>query len=175
MSEVVEATMEQRIDAIVDRYGASKQFSLAVLQDTQKSYNHLPREALDRIAERLDIPLGEVYRLATFFAAFSLQPKGDYVIKVCLGTACHVQGGPRILERLERDLGIKAGQTTADGKFSVEAVRCVGACALAPVVLVNEGPHGQMSGAKASKLIQRLNKGPALSKVEGDGAEEEEG
>ena len=183
MSEVVEATMEQRVDAIIDRYGANKQFSLAVLQDTQKTYNYLPREALERVAERLDISLGEVYRLATFFAAFSLQPRGDYVIKVCLGTACHVHGGPRILEQLERDLSIKAGQTTADGKFSIEGVRCVGACALAPVVLVNDHPHGQMSGAKASKLINTLNKKPALSpalskvegEVEGNGAEEEEG
>lgn len=172
MSEVGEVTIEQRIDNIVDRYGANKQFSLAVLQDTQKAYNYLPREALERIAERLDLSRGQVYRLATFFAAFSLQPKGDYVVKVCLGTACHVHGGPRILEQMERDLDIKAGQTTADGRFSVEAVRCVGACALAPVVLVNERPHGQMSGAKASKLIGTLS--PTPSQVEGDGPEEEE-
>jgi len=166
MSEVVEATMEQRVDAIVDRYGANKQFSLAVLQDTQKTYNYLPREALDHIAKRLDISLGEVYRLATFFAAFSLQPKGDYIIKVCLGTACHVQGGPRILDQLERDLNIKAGQTTADGKFSVEAVRCLGACALAPVLLVNEDVHGKVSGASASKLVEKLNKGPGVEEEE---------
>ena len=166
MSEVVEATMEQRVDAIVDRYGANKQFSLAVLQDTQKTYNYLPREALDHIAKRLDISLGEVYRLATFFAAFSLQPKGDYIIKVCLGTACHVQGGPRILDQLERDLNIKAGQTTADGKFSVEAVRCFGACALAPVLLVNEDVHGKVSGASASKLVEKLNKGPGVEEEE---------
>jgi len=161
MSKVVEATMEQCVDAIVDRYGANKQFSLAVLQDTQKTYNYLPREALERVAERLDISLGEVYRLATFFAAFSLQPRGDYVIKVCLGTACHVRGGPRILEQLERDLSIKAGQTTADGKFSVEAVRCVGACALAPILLVNEEPHGHMTFDKATKLIAQLAAGEA--------------
>jgi NADH:ubiquinone oxidoreductase subunit E len=168
MSEVVEATtMEQQVNAIVDRYGANKQFSLAVLQDTQKTYNYLPREVLEHIAERLDISLGEVYRLATFFAAFSLQPKGDYVIKVCLGTACHVHGGPRILEQLERDLNIKAGQTTAEGKFSIEAVRCVGACALAPVVLMNEDPHGQMSSTKASKLIERLSKGNDAEGEEG--------
>lgn len=173
MSEVVETTMEQQVDAIVDRYGANRQFSLAVLQDTQKTYNYLPREALEHIAERLDVPLGEVYRLATFFTAFSLQPKGDYVIKVCLGTACHVQGGPRILERLERDLGVKAGQTTADGKFSIEGVRCVGACALGPVVLVNDHPHGHMSSDKASKLIQTLSK--AEGEIEGNGAQEEEG
>jgi len=175
MSEVGEVTIEQRIDTIVDRYGANKQFSLAVLQDTQKTFNYLPREALERIAQRLDLSRGQVYRLATFFAAFSLQPKGDHVIKVCLGTACHVHGGPRILEQMERDLDIEAGQTTADGKFSVEAVRCVGACALAPVVLVNEHPHGQMSGAKASKLIETVSQGPAPSQVKGEGPEEEEG
>ena len=174
MSEVVEATMEQRVDAIVDRYDANKQFGLAVLQDIQRTFNFLPREALERAALRLDITRGEVYRLATFFTAFSLQPKGDYVIKVCLGTACHVQGGPRILDQLERDLNIKAGQTTADGKFSVEAVRCLGACALAPVMVVNEEVHGKMSGADASKLIAKLSKGPALSEAEGPGAEEEE-
>ena len=87
------------------------------------------------------------------------------MVKVCLGTACHVQGSPRILEQLERDLGIQAGQTTADGKFSVEAVRCVGACALAPLVLVNDHPHGKMSGAKASKLINTLNKSAHRIKV----------
>ena len=167
MSEIVEATtMEQQIDAIVDRYGANKQFSLAVLQDTQKTYNYLPREVLVYIAKRLDISPGEVYRLATFFAAFSLQPKGDYVVKVCLGTACHVQGGPRILDQLERDLNIKAGQTTADGKFSVEAVRCLGACALAPVLLVNEDVHGKVSGAAVSRLVEKLNKGPGVEEEE---------
>ena len=159
MSEVVEATLEQRVDTIVDRYGANRQFSLAILQDTQKTYNYLPREALERIAKRLDISLSEVYRLVTFFAAFSLEPKGECVIKVCLGTACHVQDGPRILEQLERDLGIEAGQTTADGRFSVEGVRCLGACALAPVILVNEEVHGKMSGAAVRKLIKTLSKG----------------
>jgi NADH-quinone oxidoreductase subunit E len=158
MSEVVETTLEQHIDAVVDRYGANKQFSLAILQDTQKAYNYLPREALEHIAKRLDISLGEVYRLATFFAAFSLEPKGEYVIKVCLGTACHVQGGPRILEQLGRDLGVEEGQTTADGRFSAEGVRCLGACALAPVLLVNEEVHGKMSSAAVSRLIKKLGK-----------------
>ena len=158
MIEVVEATLEQRVDTIVDRYDANRQFSLAILQDTQRTYNHLPREALEHIAKRLDISLSEVYRLATFFAAFSLEPKGEYVFKVCLGTACHVQGGPRILEQLERDLGIEAGQTTADGRFSVEGVRCLGACALAPVILVNEEVHGKVSSATVSRLIKTLSK-----------------
>jgi NADH:ubiquinone oxidoreductase subunit E len=166
MTEVGEATLEQHVDTIIDRYSANRQFSLAILQDIQRTYNYLPREALEHTAKRLDTPLSEVYRLATFFAAFSLEPKGEYVVKVCLGTACHVQGSPRILEQLERDLGIEAGQTTADGRFSVEGVRCLGACALAPVILVNEEAHGKMSSATVSRLIKALGKG--------SGAKEEE-
>jgi len=154
---LVETSLEERVDNIVERYGAEKQFSLAVLQDIQKTYNYLPREALDRIAERLGVSRGEIYRLATFFAAFSLQAKGDYVCKVCLGTACHVRGSPRLLEALKRELGIEAGETTADGKFTLEAVRCLGACALAPVLVVNEEPHGHMTSDKVARLIAGLS------------------
>ena len=149
----------ERVHEIIDRYGADRTASLAVLQDIQREYNYLPREALELAAERLGLPLGEIYRMATFFRAFSLQPKGEYVCTVCLGTACHVRGGPRILETLERELNIKAGNTTADGKFSVEAVRCVGACALGPILLVNEEPHGYMTSDKATKLIAQLAAG----------------
>ena len=157
MSDVIEITLDQ-IDAVIDRYDANRQFSLAILQDVQRAYNYLPRPALERIAQRLDLPLGEIYRLATFFAAFSLEPKGKYAIKVCTGTACHVYGAPRILEQLERDLEIKNGETTSDGIFSIEAVRCLGACALAPVVVVNEQVHGKMSGAAVSRLVDRLRR-----------------
>lgn len=163
MSEIVgtctcvETSLEEQVDAIVDRYGADKQFSLAILQDTQRVYNYLPRQALDHIAERLCVSRGEIYRLATFFTAFSLQAKGEYVCKVCLGTACHVLGSPRLLEALERELDIKAGETTPDGKFTLEAVRCLGACALAPVLVVNEEPHGHMTPDKVAKLIADLS------------------
>lgn len=158
----VETSLEEQVDVlviddIVDRYGADKQFSLAILQDIQRTYNYLPRQALDHVAERLNISRGETYRLATFFAAFSLQPKGKYVIKVCLGTACHVQGGQRILEQFGRELGIEPGGTTPDLKFSVEGVRCLGACALAPVVMVNEEIYGKMSTTGVSKLIKKLS------------------
>jgi NADH-quinone oxidoreductase subunit E len=156
MSQAVETTLQQRIDVIVDHYDANRQFSLAILQDTQRAFNYLPREALEQIAKRLDMPLGEVYRLATFFAAFSLKPKGKYAVKVCMGTACHVYGAPRILEQLERDLGIQEGETTPGGLFSIEAVRCLGACALAPVVVVNDQVHGKMSGATISRLVEKL-------------------
>jgi NADH-quinone oxidoreductase subunit E len=152
-------TLEDRVNGIIDRYGADRIASLAVLQDIQREYNYLPREALELAAERLVMPLGEIYRMATFFTAFSLQPKGEYICQVCLGTACHVHGGPRILEALERELGIKAGNTTADGKFSLEAVRCVGACALGPILMVNEEPHAHMTPDKATRLVAQLAAG----------------
>ena len=129
------------------------------MQDIQREYNYLPREALELVAGRLGMPLGEIYRMATFFTAFSLQPKGEYICQVCLGTACHVRGGPRILEALERELNIKAGNTTAEGKFSLEAVRCVGACALGPILMINEEPHAHITPDKASKLIAQLAAG----------------
>lgn len=145
-----------RVNEIIDRYSADRTTSLAVLQDIQREYNYLPREALELVAERLSMPPGEVYGMATFFKAFSLQPKGKHVCKVCLGTACHVRGGPRILEALERELHIKAGQTTPDGRFSLESVRCLGACALAPILVTNEEPHASMTPDKATKLIAQL-------------------
>lgn len=146
----------ERVNEIIDHYGAERMHALAILQDIQREYNHLPRPTLERTAERLGVPIGEIYRLATFFTSFSLHPKGEYVCKVCLGTACHVLGGPRILQSLERELGIKAGETTPDGKFSLEAVRCLGCCALGPVVVVNEEPHGHITPDRAVRLIRRI-------------------
>jgi len=145
----------ERVNEIIDNYQADRTASLAILQDVQREYKFLPREALELVAQRLEMPVGHIYQMATFFKAFSLKPRGDYLVKVCLGTACHVQGGPHILEQLEHDLKIKAGQTTADGKFSVEAVRCLGACALAPIVVVNDEVYGKMSITAANKLVGR--------------------
>jgi NADH-quinone oxidoreductase subunit E len=148
--------MLARVNEIIETYGADRTNALAILQDIQREFSFLPRAALELTAQRLGVPVGEIYRMATFFKAFSLHPKGDYVCKVCLGTACHVMGGPRILDALERELGIRAGQTTGDGKFSLEAVRCLGACALGPVMVVNEEPHGYMTPDKAVELVRRL-------------------
>ena len=151
----------ERVNEIIDNYQADRTASLAILQDVQREYKFLPREALELVAQRLEMPVGHIYQMATFFKAFSLTPRGDYLVKVCLGTACHVQGGPHILEQLGHDLKIKAGQTTADGKFSVEAVRCLGACALAPIVVVNDEVYGKMSITAANKLVGDLSQGGA--------------
>lgn len=146
----------QRVNEIIDSYNADQVSSLAILQDLQTEYNYLPREALIHTADRLHVPLGEIYRMATFFRAFSLEPRGDHTIRVCLGTACHVRGAPLVLEQMERELGIKAGETTTDGRFSLEVVMCVGACALGPVVLVDEDTHGEMTPEKARQLVSRM-------------------
>jgi NADH:ubiquinone oxidoreductase subunit E len=146
----------QRVDEIIDSYQADRTCTLAILQDVQAEYKYLPREAIIQTANRLGVTLGEVYRMATFFRAFSLEPKGEYTIRVCMGTACHVRGAVQILEQFERDLGIKAGETSRDRKFSLEVVMCLGACALGPVVVVNEETHGEMSPDKAHALVAQL-------------------
>jgi len=152
---------EIQISEILDRYPADRTSSLAVLEDIQAEYKYLPRSALEATAQRLKMPLSEVYRIATFFKAFSLTPKGDYILKVCLGTSCHVGGGPRILEAVEKKIGVKAGNTTPDNKFSLEAVRCVGACAQGPIMLVNDQVYTKMSSVRAEELIDRLAAGEA--------------
>ncbi len=153
----------ERVEEIIRRYDADMTNSLAILQDIQREYNYLPRQALELVAERVGLPVGHVYRLATFFKAFSLHPKGEHQCKVCLGTACHVKGGALILETLEKELGIKAGNTTADGKFSLEGVRCLGACALAPIVVIDEEPLGQMTPDAATGKIRELRAGKTVS------------
>jgi len=160
-----------KVIEIVDRYNADKTSSLAMLQDIQAAYNYLPRPALEEVARRLSVPISDIYRLATFFRAFSLHPKGEYVVKVCLGTACHVRGGAAILDTLERTLMIKAGSTTSDNKFTLEAVRCVGACALGPIVLVNEEPHGGMTKDGAIRLVERIRSGEVTPAAQAPAAE----
>ena len=149
------------VSEIFDRYPTDRTSSLAVLEDIQAEYKYLPREALEATAERLRMPLSEVYQIATFFKAFSLTPKGDYIIKVCLGTSCHVGGGPRLLDAVEKRVGVKAGKTTPDNKFSLEAVRCVGACAQGPVMLVNDQVYPKMTAVGAEGLIDQLAAGEA--------------
>jgi NADH:ubiquinone oxidoreductase subunit E len=149
----------QKVDEIIDSYNSDRSSTLAVLQDLQAEYRYLPREALERTAEKLGVPLGEVYRMATFFRAFSLEPRGEHHIQVCLGTACHVRGGVQVLEQLERDLHLKASETAPDGKFSLEVVRCLGACALGPLVLVDAQPYAQMTPAKIKKILVPLREG----------------
>ena len=144
------------IDGILDRYERAPSAIIAILQDLQEEVNYLPEGALCYVAKRLDIPASKVYSLATFYRAFSLEPRGRHLIHVCTGTACHVRGAVKILDALEREIGIHAGETDEQMLFTLETVNCLGACALGPVVVMDGEYHGQMTGAKAARLVKRL-------------------
>jgi len=148
----------EKISEILSKYQADESSLIAILQDIQEEYSYLPREALIRISKEMNIPLSRVLSLATFFKAFSLKPKGKHPIHVCLGTACHVRGAQLVLEKFERELGIKSGDTTEDYLFSLDAVRCLGCCGLAPVVQVGEEVHGKITPAKVGGVIKKYKK-----------------
>ena len=143
------------VDAILQRHPKDPSSIIQVMLDIQNELYYLPREVLNHVSEHLNVPLSRTYNLATFYKAFSLKPKGKYPIAVCTGTACHVQGAIKIMEQLERELHIKEGETTADKKFSVESVRCLGCCGLAPVVTVGKNLHGKIPPSKVSKILKR--------------------
>ncbi len=144
----------KQIDNIVkDKYEADPENLIHILQEINSNYNYLPEPAINRVAERLNIPLTQVYSVSTFYKSFSLEPRGKHLITVCLGTACHVRGGQRLLEKLERKLKIKAGKTTPDRKFTLETVSCLGCCALAPVMVVDEKYYGKVDSAKLKKVL----------------------
>lgn len=129
-----------KVDEVVARHGNDKERLIQILLDLQKEFRWLKRDVLERVSAKLDVPLNHIYNLTTFYAHFSLVPKGRHAMAVCTGTACHVRGAERLLERVSRELGIEAGQTTGDEKFSLDTVNCVGACALGPV-LVADGEY----------------------------------
>jgi NADH-quinone oxidoreductase subunit E len=155
--------MEDTVRDIVKKYGNDKSYIIPILQDIQRAFNYLPREALDALCTNLEVSRSLVYHLATFYRAFSLVPKGKYRLNVCMGTACHVRGAPQIADHLERTLGIKAGETSKDLQFSLETVNCLGACALGPILVVNDEYHGQMTIAKTNKVLKSIG-----AKVETD-------
>lgn len=141
------------IETIVKSYDGDKGQLVSILQDVQAEYHYLPKEALEEVSRVLEVPLSQVYSVATFYRAFSLTPRGRHVIKVCLGTACHVRGAARVLDRMELDLGVKRDETTDDLRFTLETVNCVGCCALGPMVIIDGDYHGQLSSDKVSSLL----------------------
>jgi len=145
--------IEEKVESILGNYQRDKGWLVSILQDVQAEYNYLPREAVMQISQGLDVPLSQVYSVATFFKAFSLKPRGRHLINVCLGTACHVRGAVRILEGIERELGINSGETTEGLKYTLETVNCVGACALGPIVIVDGEYSSQMRADKVNSLL----------------------
>jgi NADH-quinone oxidoreductase subunit E len=143
-----------QLEKILKRHDNNSANVLAILQDIQASENYLPRKTLEEVAEKLNISLARIYKLATFYRALSLTPKGRHLVNVCMGTACHVRGARMILERLERDLGVQEGGATQDLNFSLDTVRCVGCCSLGPVVVIDDEIYGKLNQEKASKLLK---------------------
>ena len=142
-----------RVDKIIDKYECETGVLIQLLLEIQSTLNWIPPEALLRINKRLKIPVSEIYRVASFYTALSLKPRGRHIVRVCSGTACYVRGGPRILDSVERELNIKAGETTADGKFTLETVNCLGCCALGPVVEIDGQYHGKQTSSNVGKLL----------------------
>jgi NADH-quinone oxidoreductase subunit E len=144
------------INAVIGQAMQGDGSLIAVLEAIQARYRYLPPEALILASERLGVPLSQAYSVATFYHAFSLEPKGQHSLHVCMGTACHVRGSPQVLDRLETRLGIRAGNTTRDRRFSLETVNCLGACALGPIVVADGQYAGQVTPGQADALLKRL-------------------
>ena len=149
------ATQEAQLKEVIAKYTGDKSNLMAVMQEAQGIYGYLPRDVQVMIAEGMNVPLEKVYGVATFYAQFSLSPKGKYNISVCLGTACYVKGAQQLIDKLEECLGIAAGECTEDGKYSLEACRCIGACGLAPVLTVNEDVYGKITAADVKGILDK--------------------
>jgi NADH-quinone oxidoreductase E subunit len=144
------------VKSILKKFAGKHEELIPILQAVQQKYGYVSKARLEQIAEFVDTPRSAVYAVATFYSQFHLKRQGKYRIRVCQGTACHVKGGKRLLEAIEQELKIKQGQTTPNYKFSLERVACFGACALAPVMVINDRVYGRMSPSKARKIIKKL-------------------
>lgn len=143
-----------KIDKIIEEHRTDKSKLISILQDVQAEYNWLPQDELKHIGRRLNVPLVDIFEIASFYKSFSLEPRGEHLIRVCLGTACHVRGGTRVLETAGRILELNAGETTTDRKFTLEGVNCLGCCALGPVMVVDGDYHGNLPPRKVKRILQ---------------------
>lgn len=146
---------KEQIDKIVDKYVGKRSGLIQLLLDLQRELNWIPKEAINSINERLEIPVSEIYRIASFYTALSLKPRGKHLVRVCSGTACYVRGSQRILDSAEKAIGIKAGETSNDLTFTLETVNCLGCCALGPVVEINGKYYGAATPKRLEEIICR--------------------
>lgn len=144
-----------KVDAIIAKHGSESRALIPLLLDVQREFFYLPEEALERVANKTGLPAIQVYQVARFYKAFSLKPRGKHMITVCLGTACHVRGGDRLVDQVGRVLDIKAGQTSKDMQFTLETVMCLGCCALGPVMVVDGTYHGKMAANKVEPILKK--------------------
>lgn len=146
---------ERLLRECIEKHKAERGCLMPILHEAQNIYGYLPSEVQSIIAEELNIPLSEVYGVATFYAQFSLQPKGKHRVSVCLGTACYVKGSDKILAAVEKELRISCGECTPDGRFSIDSCRCVGACGLAPVMIVDDDVYGKMTPEQVHAVLEK--------------------
>jgi len=154
-------SIESQVDEILSTFTGEKAELIPMLQQVQHLFGYLPEAAMSRIAEFVRVPECTVYGVATFYAQFKLVPTGRNIVRVCRGTACHVRGGARILKEVEKHLGIKPGESTPDLEYALETVACIGACALAPTMTVNNETHGEMTTRKVAEILEARNEGDA--------------
>ena len=139
---------------ILADYKAADKYLIPVLQDAQDEYGFLPKDVLQEISCHLGLSFSQVYGVATFYSQFHLEPRGDNIIRVCMGTACHVRGGEKILEKIQDELGIEDGETTDNLKYTLESVACIGACGLAPVIMINDDTHGRLTPEEIPGILE---------------------
>ena len=147
-----------RVKSFINKYACEKNALIAILQDIQAEYKYLPRKALNIVSQTLKVPMIDIMGVATFYSAFSLEPRGEHTVTVCMGTACHVRGGPKILDEFEKKLGIEAGQTTEDRQFSLTTVACLGCCAIGPVVVVDDDYYAQTTIREVGTILKKYSK-----------------
>ncbi len=145
----------QKVDAILERHSTEKRSLIPALLEIQDEYHYLPPEALERVSEHIQVPKIQVYQVASFYKAFSLEPRGKHIVTVCLGTACHVRGSDRLIDQVGRFLGIEPGQTTEDYQFTLEGVNCLGTCALGPVMVIDGKYYGNMTATKVERILKK--------------------
>ena len=156
MCECIRQKIKEEMQQIMNKYKVEKDNLMPILNEVQEKYGYVPKEAQLEISDYLNIPMAEIYGVVTFYSRFTLEPKGKYNISVCLGTACYVKGSQKILDRLKEKLKIEEGQTTEDGKFSIDTTRCVGACGIAPVFTVNDEVYGKATVKKLDEVLSEL-------------------
>jgi NADH-quinone oxidoreductase subunit E len=155
VSRTKEKTIDAVVDTILQEYPREPASLIAVLQDLQEDQHYLPETALERVAEELQVPRNQVYHVATFYRAFSLTPRGKHLISICRGTACHVKGASRIADMIKTELHIDEGETTGDNMFTVQSVRCLGCCSLAPAMMIDRDVYGGVTPAKLRRIIKQ--------------------
>ncbi len=148
-----------QVDTIISKHGADQRALISLLLDIQDQFYYLPQDALERVAEKVNLPSVQVYQVARFYKAFSLEPRGKHLLTVCLGTACHVRGGDRLIDQIGRLLQVTPGETTEDKLFTLHAVNCLGCCALGPVMVVDGTYYGKMGATKIEKVLMKYREG----------------